>query len=129
MSQNQKSNQQNTNNNPNNNNYDNNNNIQNYTFPNNYMMNFPAFPPNIPPPYAPYGNIPYPNINNPNLNTQNQNTNKQNQIILIPSQSPISQVNQNNSSHPTLLGNALIPYINEKPISASQKYLQIVNLI
>ncbi len=105
----------------NSNNYDNT--IQ--YIPNSYIMNFPAFPQNISP-YPHYGNIPYPS-NSPNLNTQNQNINKQNQIILIPAQSPIIQVNQNNSTHPTLLGNALIPMINEKPISASQKYQQIVN--
>jgi len=109
---------------PNNNNlniYDN----QNYVIPNNkYMMNYSGFPQNVPH-YPPYGNIHFAN-NNPNLNTQNQNTNKQNQVILMPAKTPITQVNQNNSSHPTLLGNALIPVLNEKPISASQKYKQIV---
>jgi hypothetical protein len=60
-------------------------------------------------------------------NNQNQNQNQSNQIILIQAQTPITHINQNNSTHPTLLGNALIPYIIEKQTSASEKYQKIVS--
>lgn len=120
MSQNQNTNQTNINNQFNNDN-------KNFAIPNNYMMNYSAYTQNIPP-FPPYGSIPYPNLHQ-NFVNQNQNQNKQNQIILIPAQSPITQINQNNSTHPTLLGNALIPVLNERQISASQKYYQIVIII
>ncbi len=114
MSQNQNINQ---------NNFSNDNNTTQYMPGNNYYMNYQNFPP-LPPPFLPYNNI---NIqHNPHFNNCH-NLNKQNQIIFVPAQSPITQVNPNNSTHPTLLGNSLIPMLNEKPISASQKYHQIVN--
>jgi len=114
MSQNQNINQPKLNNNEN----------PHFNIPNNFMINYPNYTPNIHA-YSPYNNINFP----PNMNSSNQaaNLNKQNQIILVPAQSPITHINQNNSTHPTLLGNALIPILNEKPISASQKYQQIVN--
>ena len=69
-----------------------------------------------------------PPFRNQNQN-QSSNLSQNNQIILIQAQTPITQINQNNSTHPTLLGNMLIPYINEKQISASENYQKIVNKI
>lgn len=105
----------------------------NFLVPNNLMINFQTFIPNIQtlqPIQMPNYPQNYPPLNYPNTtNTSNQNlnSNTQNHIILVPAHSPITQINQNNSTHPSLLGSALIPIINEKPISASQKYQQIVN--
>ena len=57
---------------------------------------------------------------------QNVKSNQNNQIILIP-QSANNNVNPTNSNHPTLLGAPLLPITNEKPQSAQQKYLEVIN--